>query len=165
MPAGGRGRGLGQAIGAIMPPCRAQKCLYWHKWAVVMVGLTGSWPCWLVGGGGTEGLASVGRGHSRAWQPLSGLQELFQWCLRQGAASARGSLHCSCQAPASLSSPDINQGCAYWSEWHMPPCSPGWCWQLLQPLQQPCCKEQHRHNLPVDPKTRAPPWPRGVPTW
>lgn len=74
----------------------------------------------LGGGGGISGK----RTH-RVQQPLSGLQELFQWCLRQGAASARGSLHCSCQAPTSLSSPDINQGCAYRSEGHVPPCSPG----------------------------------------
>lgn len=30
------------------------------------------------------------------------------------------------------------------------------CRQLLQPLQKSCCREQHRHDLPVDPKARAP---------
>lgn len=35
---------------------------------------------------------------------------------------------------------------------------------MLQPLQQLCCKEQHKHELLVDPKTRTP-HGLGVPSW
>lgn len=67
-----------------------------------------------------------GRGHTRAPQPLPGLQELLQQCLRQGNALAGGSLLLQPLSPSSQEPwltplQDVSPGCVSQSEGHVPP--------------------------------------------
>lgn len=107
-----------------------------------------------------------GKGTHGARQPLPGLQD-------SGAVGAWAGVRspCRCRAPragcprAQLTPPwDSSPGCSSRSEGLVSPRPQGRCWQLLQPLQQLCCKEQHKHELLVDPKTRTP-HGLGVPAW
>lgn len=124
-----------------MPPCstHGRVCVSMSG-ALVGLGPRGAL-CWLLGKGTHWG--------------TTGLQELLP--------EARSSLLPQPPSPPTLrcprgpGSPDPNPGRLSQSERRVSPWPQGRCWQLLQLLQPWCCKAQHGHDVPVDPKTRAPP--------